>query len=57
MSRLTEEQVVQARFLRFREGWSISELAERFGVSRATVHRAVRGETWAHLPHDYKFPE
>lgn len=47
-SRLTEAEV-----LAMRAEWpdtTCDRLAERFGVNRATVHNAVIGKTWAHLP-------
>ena len=48
-ARLTRSDVVEMRRLR-REGASFASLARRFGVGRATANRAVRGESWAHVP-------
>ncbi len=33
-------------------GWTGEALARRYGVSRATIRRVVRGETWRHVRTD-----
>lgn len=48
-ARLTEVDVLSARRLRF-AGRTYQSIADRFGVDKRTVMRAVKGETWAHLP-------
>lgn len=45
-SKLTSEQVAEMRRLYAAGGVSHSILGRRFGVSAATAHRAVIGETW-----------
>ena len=44
-ARLTDDKVL---FIR-RSGMGLIELAERFGVSKSTIHRARTSRTWAHL--------
>lgn len=45
-SKLTSEKVREMRAIRARDGHSYSTLGRMFGVSHATAHRAVVGETW-----------
>lgn len=47
-SKLTESQVVEIRRL-VANGLSKSAAARRFGVSKATIIRAVRFESWKHI--------
>jgi hypothetical protein len=47
--RLTDADVTAAREER-RAGASLPELAEKYGVNRMTIKKAVIGETFAHLP-------
>jgi hypothetical protein len=47
--RLTDEQVTEAR-ARFAAGETQTALARAFGVGINTMHCAVRGKTWTHLP-------
>lgn len=47
-AKLTEAAVIEARRL-CGEGWAIGALAERYGVSRGVMVKALRGETWAHV--------
>ena len=47
--KLSEEDVRQMRQL-YKEGHSMSALAERFGVTDASISYAVRGKTWKHVP-------
>jgi hypothetical protein len=44
----TEDDVREARMLR-QQGWTLTRLAARYGVSITTVHRAVLGITWPHI--------
>lgn len=46
-ARLTEDAVSQMRRLRA-DGWTFRKLAEGFGVSAMTAHRAVTGRGWRH---------
>ena len=46
---LDEEKVAEARRLRS-EGWGLGELCDRYGVGRVTLHYALVGKTWAHVP-------
>jgi hypothetical protein len=46
--RLNEEIVQQARRL-WREGWTQRAVADRYGVSEATIFLAVHGQTWRHV--------
>lgn len=49
LAKLTAESVEEARQL-WRDGWSMSQLGERYGVSRHTAWRAATGRTWKHVP-------
>ena len=46
---LTAEQVVEAR-RRFLEGESIWNLAIEYGINRTTLHGAIHGKTYRHIP-------
>lgn len=48
-TKLTGAAVVEMRRLYHDGGWTVERLAARYRVARATVHNAVRGQTWAHL--------
>lgn len=48
-ARLTGEGVVQMRELRRQTKMPFYKLAERFGVSTMTAHRACSGESWGHI--------
>jgi lambda repressor-like predicted transcriptional regulator len=48
-AKLTDEAVAQARD-QYRKGDSAEVLAKRFGVKSSTMHTALSGETWAHVP-------
>lgn len=54
-SKLTEDDVFHARQLRH-EGMPYQDIAQRLGVSYATIHSALTGRTWAHLPLDDNLP-
>jgi DNA-binding XRE family transcriptional regulator len=45
-SKLTEEQVHE---IRATKGVIQKELAEKFGVSRATINRIIKRKAWAHV--------
>lgn len=47
---LTDAMVIEARD-RHSEGASKRWLAKHFGVSEATIRRAIQGETWKHINH------
>ena len=48
LAKLTEEAVLEARRLHAR-GHSFRSLAFRYGVCRAAITDAIRGDHWAHL--------
>ena len=48
-ARLDEAKVLEARRLHA-EGWGIKALAARFGVGKVTMHYALAGKTWTHVP-------
>jgi hypothetical protein len=54
-ARLNDSTVAEARRLK-RAGSTYPELAERFGVSKATLFYAVSGRTWAHVPLEPEIP-
>lgn len=49
-ARLTSAQVIEMRALAATGGFTYPELAQRFHVPWGTVHSAVTGRSWAHLP-------
>lgn len=51
MSRLTREQVIEARSLRKQDprSWTWKALGMRYDVHKDTVRYAVKGTTWAHV--------
>lgn len=48
LAKLTDSQVMQAREMRH-AGRTFTEIAMRFGVTRITVTRAIKGQTWKHV--------
>ena len=48
-ARLTEERVREMRRLYAAGGITYEQLARRFNVSPASAHKAVVGQTWAHV--------
>lgn len=46
-AKLTLAKVEEMRRLRMAEGLTYTEIGERFGVSRTTAAKAVKGKTWA----------
>ena len=48
-SKLTKPKVIAAR-LAFRRGAPLRQLALRYKVSTTTIHAAIVGKTWAHVP-------
>ena len=48
-ARLSPASVREIRRLHAGGGWTGEVLAQRYGVSRATIRRVVRGETWRHV--------
>lgn len=47
---LAEADVVAVRRLHATGDYLLRDLAARYGVSVATIHRAVRGKAWSYLP-------
>lgn len=47
---LTEEEVLEIRFLRNECGWVARRIAERFCISETTVYRVAKKIHWTHLP-------
>ena len=52
-TRLREWQVREARDLYLTGGWSQTDLAKRYGVTREVMSLAIRGATWKHVPADF----
>lgn len=53
MAKLTEADVLSARFERSKIGTSYQKLANKYGVSKKTIQNAVNGKTWklvAYMP-------
>lgn len=48
-SKLRRSQVLEIRKLFDSGGWNKSQLARRFGVSRAMVRNIVNGKNWSHI--------
>lgn len=48
-SLLTEEQVIEAR-KKWKYGDSLNDIALYFCVARNTIHKAIIGRTWGHVP-------
>lgn len=49
-ARLTERQVIEMRAAYAAGGVRLVDLAEQFNVGVSTVHDAVNGKKWKHLP-------
>lgn len=49
MSKLNDEKVRQMRAIRTAESTTLSVLADRFGVTKATVSKAINLQTWKHV--------
>lgn len=47
--RLTTDMVIEARRRRL-NGASVYSLAKEYGVNKGTLHNAIYGKTWAHVP-------
>ncbi|MCP4649549.1 MAG: hypothetical protein GY853_05650 [PVC group bacterium] len=47
-NRLTEEKVIKMRQLR-KDGAKVKDIAERFGIARASASQALTGKTWSHV--------
>lgn len=48
-AKLTERDVIQARFIHQVQGVSYAEIGRRLGVHPDTISYAVRGKTWKHI--------
>lgn len=46
MSKLTADQVIEMRNIRQETGMSARLIAEQFGISTMTAHRAINGQSW-----------
>ena len=55
-AKLTNEQAIQAYVMYKTQDVTMKQVARRFGVTAASVHRLVHGETWAHLDLDSYLP-
>lgn len=49
MSILTEENVLEMRQLH-RNGWTLQELKDKFGISSSYISRIVNYKQWTHVP-------
>lgn len=49
-SKLTDAKVIQIRKLYATGSYTYVELAEKYGVAFTTIHKAVKGVTWGHIP-------
>jgi predicted XRE-type DNA-binding protein len=56
-SKLTEARVVELLRLYERDKMSMKDIAEKFGVSRATVSHIINGRLWTHLTDTVGLPE
>lgn len=52
-ARLTKAQIEEARQLRD-QGWKLSDLGKRYGVSTGTIGRILQGRSWASVNAGYK---
>jgi Mor family transcriptional regulator len=52
-ARLTEERIAEAQQLRD-QGWKLSALADRYGVSLSTIGRILQGRSWGTATAGYK---
>jgi hypothetical protein len=56
-AKLTETDVLSARFERFHKNTSYQKLADKYGVSKKTIQNAIKGRTWmcvAYMPNPPK---
>jgi len=49
MARLSSPMVIEARKLYATGNYSHQKLAEMFGVSKSSMNKAIRGDTWSHI--------
>jgi hypothetical protein len=54
LSKLTEASVVRIRKECVEEGIPETQLAARYGVTKAVIHRALVGSGWKHVPNPVK---
>jgi hypothetical protein len=52
-ARLTEDDIVEAQQLRD-QGWKLSDLGERYGVSLSAIGRALQGRSWTQAGAGYE---
>ncbi|MER5750632.1 HNH endonuclease [Streptomyces sp. NPDC002088] len=52
-ARLTEEDLAEARQLRD-QGWKLSDLSQRYGISLSAIGRALQGRSWTETSSGYK---
>lgn len=48
--KLTEKQVLEAKKIRTTDNLAYYKIAKMFNVDITTIHRAIIGKTWKHLP-------
>ena len=49
LAKLTATKVIELRRLHERNGVSVQDLADRFGIHKATVHKILKGNIWRHV--------
>lgn len=49
VSKLTEEQVWEIHLMYSTGNFRQKDLAQKFDLSRSTIHNILRGETWKHM--------
>lgn len=47
-ARLVEDEVIEARALRA-SGWTLTELCDRFGISKSAMHALCTRKNWKHI--------
>lgn len=52
-AKMTPSKVMEARRLHYEDGIGNNPLARRFGVTRRTIQKILRGITWRHLLPDF----
>lgn len=53
-SKITENQVIEMRKIYATTKIKMRELASNFGISEGCAEKAVRGDTWQHVPNPYE---
>lgn len=47
-AKLTEKKVKQLRAL-YADGWTLSAVADKFGITKSSAHAIVRRKSWSHV--------